>query len=158
MSVQDKVSIVNDMVQASFGNAMNTVEIIHRTSAEMPLGVLKELGYPEEKVETIRESHREILRILYGGITNTNQEIGKLMVAQTGELTKFVSSMLAAGYQARSGSSWNTSKSASGTAGKEAATVPSAKAATRKATPKKKPSNKAAGLTAGKTSRKTRTS
>lgn len=112
MSIQDRVSIFNDLIQASFSNAMNTVQSIHQTSAEMPLGVLKELGYPEERVEDIRNAHGEILNILYGGIKSANKELGNLIVLQTGELTKFAGSMLAAGYKSKPGNKWQSSKPA----------------------------------------------
>ncbi len=94
MSIETKVSRFNDLIQSSFRNAMDTVESIHQTSAEMPLEVLKELGYPEDKTETIKETHREILRILYGGICSAHQELGKLVVMQAGELSKFAADVL----------------------------------------------------------------
>jgi hypothetical protein len=142
MSIQDRVSMLNDLIQASFGNAMNAVESIHRTGAEMPLGVLKELGFPEEKVAPIRDSHREILRIMYGGIVSANKELGNLMVLQTGELTKFAGGMIAAGYKAKSGynkagSSWSAANDKQITAAK-----PAAKTVAKKKTGAKKTAGK----------------
>lgn len=152
MSIKDRVSIVNDLIQGSFGNAMNAVESIHRTSAEMPLGVLKELGYPEEKVETIRDSHREILRILYGGIVSANKELGDLMVLQTGELTNFLGSMIAVGYKAKAGNNWSAAKPAADKqivaakpSAKPATKPASARAAGKPAAKKKSAAKKAAG-------------
>jgi hypothetical protein len=94
MSFESKISTFNDLIQASFRNAMDTVESIHQTSAEMPIEVIKELGYPEDKAEVIKDSHRKILRFLYGGISNANEELGKLVVMQAGELNKFAGSIL----------------------------------------------------------------
>lgn len=94
MSIETKVSRFNDLIQSSFKNAMDTVESIHQTSAEMPLEVLKELGYPEEKTESIKAAHRNILRILYGGIYSAHEELGKLVVMQAGELIRFASEMM----------------------------------------------------------------
>jgi hypothetical protein len=150
MSIQDRVSMLNDLIQASFGNAMNAVESIHRTGAEMPLGVLKELGFPEEKVAPIRDSHREILRLMYGGIVSANKELGNLMVLQTGELTKFAGGMIAAGYKAKSGynkagSSWSAANPANDkqiTAAKPAAKTVAKKTVAKKKTGAKKPAGK----------------
>jgi len=94
LSIETKVNRFNDLIQSSFRNAMDTVESIHQTSAEMPLEVLRELGYPEEKTETIKEAHRKILRIMYGGICNAHQELGKLVVMQTGELSRFATDIM----------------------------------------------------------------
>jgi len=89
VSIETKASRFNDLFQSSFRNAMDAVESIHQTSVELPLEVLKELGYPEEKTDAIKEAHRKILRIMYGGICNAHQELGKLVVMQAGELSRF---------------------------------------------------------------------
>ena len=88
MTVADKAGKFNDLVQASFRNAMDAVEDIHHTSAEIPIDVLTELGYPADKAQTIKDSHRRILRIVYGGICNAHEDLGKLVVQQFGELAK----------------------------------------------------------------------
>lgn len=94
MSIEDKAKTINELVQASFRNAMDAVEGIHQTAAEMPIDVFRELGYPEDKAESIKDSHRRILRILYGGISSAHEDLGKLVVQQFGELGKFVNSLM----------------------------------------------------------------
>ena len=78
MSFEDRVSAFNMLVQSSFRNAMDSVESIHQTTAEMPLDMLVEYGYPEDKAEAAKESHRQLLGIVYGGICSANEELGNL--------------------------------------------------------------------------------
>jgi hypothetical protein len=98
MTMQDKASTVNNLVQSSFRNAMDAVENIHQTAAEIPIEILKEIGYPKDKAEIIKDSHRRILKIVYGGICNAHEDLGKLVVQQFGELGKFAESIAASGY------------------------------------------------------------
>jgi hypothetical protein len=98
MTMQDKASTVNNLVQSSFRNAMDAVENIHQTAAEIPIEILKEIGYPKDKAEVIKDSHRRILKIVYGGICNAHEDLGKLVVQQFGELGKFAESIAASGY------------------------------------------------------------
>ena len=85
------------MVESSFKNGMDAIESIHRTTAEMPLEVLKEFGFPEDTIETARASHRRILRVLYGGICSAQAEFGKLAVLQVSGLAKFLGDMTGGG-------------------------------------------------------------
>ncbi len=98
MTMQDKASTFNNLVQSSFRNAMYAVENIHQTTAEIPIEILKEIGYPEDKAEIIKDSHRRILKIVYGGICSAHEDLGKLVVQQFGELGKFAESIAASGY------------------------------------------------------------
>lgn len=93
MNFEDRVSAFNDLVQSSLRNAMDSVENIHQTTAEMPLEILKEYGYPEDKAEAAKESHRALLKIMYGGICSANEELGKLVVLQAGGLSQFFNEM-----------------------------------------------------------------
>jgi len=102
MTIQDKASMFNDIVQSSFRNAMDAVENIHQTTAEIPIEILQEIGYPEDKAEIVKDSHRRILRIVYGGICNAHEDLGKLVVQQFGELGKFAEGIAASGYNASS--------------------------------------------------------
>jgi hypothetical protein len=77
---------------------MDAVENIHQTAAEIPIEILKEIGYPEDKAEIIKDSHRRILKIVYGGICSAHEDLGKLVVQQFGELGKFAESIAASGY------------------------------------------------------------
>ena len=114
MTIQDKASKFNDLVQSSFRNAMDAVEKIHQTTAEIPLEILKEIGYPEDKAEIIKDSHRRILRIVYGGICSAHEDLGKLVVRQFGELGKFAEGIAASAYESSSGAGKSgTSKSGS---------------------------------------------
>jgi len=102
MTIQDKAGMFNDLVQSSFRNAMDAVENIHQTTAEIPIEILQEIGYPEDKAEIIKDSHRRILKIVYGGICNAHEDLGKLVVQQFGELGKFAEGIAASGYSAAS--------------------------------------------------------
>jgi hypothetical protein len=102
MTIQDKASMFNDFVQSSFRNAMDAVENIHQITAEIPIEILKEIGYPEDKADIVIDSHRRILRIVYGGICNAHEDLGKLVVRQFGELGKFAEGIAASGYNASS--------------------------------------------------------
>jgi hypothetical protein len=97
MSFAGKAGKFNDLVQASFRNAMDAVESLHQATAEIPLDVLKELGYPDDKAETLKESHRRILRIVYGGICSAQEDLGDLVVKQFGELGQFASGLAESG-------------------------------------------------------------
>ncbi|MEJ2138693.1 MAG: hypothetical protein P8Y61_04435 [Gammaproteobacteria bacterium] len=97
MTIVDRISAVNNMMQSSFRTAMTSVESIHQTAAEIPLEFLQEFGYPEERAEIVRESHRRALRVLYGGICDAHEKFGNLMVMQASGLTKFLGDMAGAG-------------------------------------------------------------
>lgn len=104
MTIQDKASSFNDFIQSSFRNAMDAVENIHQTMAEIPIEIMKEIGYPEDKAEIVKDSHRRILRIVYGGICNAHDDLGKLVVQQFGELGKFADGLVASGGSSSTGS------------------------------------------------------
>jgi hypothetical protein len=97
VTIVDRISAVNNMMQSSFRTAMTSVESIHQTAAEIPLEFLQEFGYPEERAEIVRESHRRALRVLYGGICDAHEKFGNLMVMQASGLTKFLGDMAGAG-------------------------------------------------------------
>lgn len=145
MSIQDKVSSFNDLIQASFRNAMDTVEHVHQTAAEMPLDVLQELGYPPEKTATIKESHRTILRILYGGIKSAHVEMGKLVVMQAGELGKFANEMSGASKWQAQATSAPATKTVADTKAGTAKKRGSKKRATKKPTAKSAAGKESAG-------------
>ena len=93
MRFEDQVSYFNTLVQSSLRNAMNSVESAHQSAAEMPLDALVEFGYPKDKAEAAKESHQRLLRIVYGGIRNANEELGKLVILQAGGLSQFLDEM-----------------------------------------------------------------
>ena len=94
MGALDKVRVYKDFLQASFENAMTTVERIHQTSVSIPVDMLREAGYPADQAEQIKETHGRLLRILYGGIVSAHDELGELVVQQVGQLTKLAEGML----------------------------------------------------------------
>ncbi len=94
MGLLDKVKVYKDFLQASFENAMTTVERIHQTSVSIPIDMLREVGYPADQAEQIKETHARLLRILYGGIAKAHDELGELVVQQVGQLTKLAEGML----------------------------------------------------------------
>lgn len=108
MAIQDKVSTFNDLIQSSFRNAMDAVENIHQTTAEIPIEIMKEIGYPEDKAEIVKDSHRRILRIVYGGICNAHEDLGKLVVQQFGELGKFAEGLAGSGNSQSAGAQKTT--------------------------------------------------
>ncbi len=99
MNILERITAFNTVMQYSFRNAVDAVERAHQTTAEKPLEMLKEFGFPEDQAELARESHKRILRFFYGGICNAHEEVGKLFVVQTTGLIKFVGDMAG-------GSSW----------------------------------------------------
>jgi hypothetical protein len=76
---------------------MDAVEKIHQTTAEIPIEILKEMGYPEDKAELFKDSHRRVLRTVYGGICNAHKDLGTLVVQQFGELGKFANGVVESG-------------------------------------------------------------
>ena len=127
MTIVDRISAVNNMMQSSFKNAITSVENIHQTAAEIPLEFLQEFGYPEERAEKVRESHRRVLRVLYGGICDAHEKFGDLLVMQASGLTKFVGGMAGAGNWTPPAGKTQPTKKASG------AKKPPVKAAPKKA-------------------------
>jgi len=89
MSLVEDVRSFNDLVTASFDNAMGTVETVHQTVAELYLGVLTEFGFPSETAGTLAGKHRHLLRTVYGAICSANHELGDLVVEQMGQLSAF---------------------------------------------------------------------
>ncbi len=80
MGLLDKVKVYKDFLQASFENAMTTVERIHQTSVSIPIDMLREVGYPADQAEQIKETHARLLRILYGGIARAHDELAEGML------------------------------------------------------------------------------
>jgi hypothetical protein len=97
MSIINKIIVFNDLAQAAFKNSLDTAEKLHQASAEIPLEVLKELGYPDDRVEAISDSHRRILRVLYGSISSGCEDLGKLVALQAYDLSKLAGNFMGAG-------------------------------------------------------------
>lgn len=157
MSFEDRVSSFNNLVQSSFRNAMNSVESIHQTTAEMPLDILKDFGYPEDKAEAAKDSHRQLLRIVYGGMCSANEELGKLLVLQAGGLSEFFNEMVTGtGSQTPTASKKKAARKASGaarkTTKKKAARKPAA--TTKKAARKKRATKKSTARKPAKRAKK----
>lgn len=76
---------------------MGKAENIHQIMAEMPLDVLKELGYSDDKAENLKSSHRKMLRIVYGGIDSTQRSFGDLVVRQADEMDKLAGELFGTG-------------------------------------------------------------
>lgn len=143
MSIKDKASGFNAFIQHSLSRAMGKAENIHQIMAEMPLDVLKELGYSEEKAENLKSSHRKMLRIVYSGLGKTQRDFGNLVVRQADELDKLAGGLF--------GTMKPTDKPRPA-ATKKAAMKKSAKKPTRKST-KKSPA-KASARPAKKSAKK----
>lgn len=86
MTILDTVSRFNEFVQSSFRNGMATVEKLHQSGVEIPVDMATQLGFPRDKAELIKDTHRRILNGVYGTVCRANEDIGALVVKQVGEL------------------------------------------------------------------------
>jgi hypothetical protein len=103
MTIKDKASDFNSRFQESFSAALDAIENLHQTVAEMPLEVLTELGYPESKADSLKDSHRNVLRVVYGGIRAIQQNLGELAVSQSGRLDALAGSFIGRGNRPAAG-------------------------------------------------------
>ena len=96
--------------------------------------VFAQQAVADDKAQKIKESHRKILRVLYGGICSAHEELGKLVVNQAGELSRFAGSVVASrDWQSKAAGSGKSGSDKTATAKKKApARKPSAKAAPAK--------------------------
>lgn len=97
MSVIEKLSEINDYVQLSFRNGMNTVEKLHQTTAEIPLDMASELGFSKDQADMIKGVHRRMLKSFYGAVIKANKEVGDLVVKQATELRSLASNLQGSG-------------------------------------------------------------
>jgi hypothetical protein len=89
MNIVEDVRSYNELITASFDNAMHTVEMVHQSGVDMYLGVLSELGFPSETADSLSARHRSLLRRVYGGICALNHELGELVVEQVNQVSRF---------------------------------------------------------------------
>lgn len=88
-TLEQHVTAYRDLIVASFDNAMNTVEVIHQTFAEMSVDVLQELGLPEGPADAIKDKHHRLIHIWYDGISTANHALGDLVIQQWSQINEF---------------------------------------------------------------------
>ncbi|NIQ97631.1 MAG: hypothetical protein GWN87_28250, partial [Desulfuromonadales bacterium] len=89
----DTVSRFNEYVQSSFRNGIATVEKLHQSAVEIPINMATQVGLPRDKANLIKDTHRRILKDVYGTVCGANEEIGALVVQQVGELRKLAADL-----------------------------------------------------------------
>jgi hypothetical protein len=93
MTLARDVRSFNELVTTSFDNAMGTVETVHQTVAELYLGLLTEVGLPQQQADDLATRHRGLLRRVYGAICSANHELGDLVVEQFEGISRFAESI-----------------------------------------------------------------
>jgi hypothetical protein len=73
---------VTDFSQTSLENTMGTVKEVHQAIIEIPINVAQELGFPEESATVLKDTHRQILDHLQGGICDACGEVNQYIVKQ----------------------------------------------------------------------------
>jgi len=123
---------------------MKSVERIHQKTAEMPLDILKQFGYPGDQAEAVKDSHRQLLRIVYSGMCSANEELGKLVVLQAGGLSEFFNEIAAGGgSQTPAGHKKKAARKPAATTKKAASTKSAARKPSAKKTSARKPAKRA---------------
>ena len=73
---------VTDFSQTSLENTMGTIKEVHQAIIEIPINVAQEFGLPEEDSTALKNTHRQILDHLHGGVCNACGEVNHYIVKQ----------------------------------------------------------------------------
>jgi hypothetical protein len=95
MTVVDNVSAYKKLIQASFANAMGTMEYVHQASVDLSVSLFKELGFWGDTAERYRIAHQRGLHTIYTSIVEVNDAFGEMIVKQAENLSEFTEVILA---------------------------------------------------------------
>jgi len=73
---------VTDFSQISLENTMGTIKEVHQAIIEIPINIAQELGFPEEDSTALKDSHRQILDHIHGGVCDACGEVNQYIVKQ----------------------------------------------------------------------------
>ncbi len=92
MNFVDRIAKVMEFSQTSFENTMDTVREVHQSIVEIPINIAQELGFSEEKSTAIKNTHRRVLEVIHGGITDACGEVNQYVVKQAQAVSELASS------------------------------------------------------------------
>ena len=69
-------------IREAFDTGMNAVQRIHQAGADVPLNILQSAGVSEQKTESFRQRHNEIIDTAYDSIHSVVSTIGRAGVEQ----------------------------------------------------------------------------
>ena len=140
MTIDDKAREVNAYVQAALDGVLFALQGVHQAAVEKPVDAASRLGFPAEKAELIKDSHRRFVGSVYGGIRKAQHGLGDVAVDQVSELRSLAIALM---------NSVNTQA-----AGSASPSASSKKPVQRKRPAAKKVTKKAAKKTAKKSAKK----
>jgi hypothetical protein len=94
MTIDDKAREANAFVQAALDGALIALQGVHQAAVEKPVDAASRLGFPANKAELIKDSHRRFLGDVYGGIRKVQHGLGDVAVAQVSKLCALAQALI----------------------------------------------------------------
>jgi hypothetical protein len=94
MTIDDKAREANAYVQAALDGALIALQGVHQAAVEKPVDAASRLGFPANKAELIKDSHRRFLGDVYGGIRKVQHGLGDVAVGQVSKLCALAQALI----------------------------------------------------------------